>query len=310
MSLRTALTTNLPLKLTSLALSVFLWLLAASEEPASALLQVEMTVRPPAGRTVIRPPEELRALVVGPRRELLKLSAAPVRLTRILPDTVEGDEVSLALSPGELEIPRGVNVHVQDLQPRAVTVMLDSTSQRVVQVHPVVHLRPESGFAVAAVSVTPARVRLLGPLQRLRAFDSISTEPIEISPAEAPVEQVSSLDTSGLGSVRVSPARVRVRVDVEADGERKLAGVPVSLPSAAAAMVRPEQETVEVSVHGPAGRLAALVAESVLVVVDWHGQPEPRRAPFRVPLRALVPRGLVGKVTPDSVNLVRRGPRG
>ena len=49
MSPRAALTADLPLKLTSLALSVFLWLLAAGEEPVSALMKVDLTVQAPPG---------------------------------------------------------------------------------------------------------------------------------------------------------------------------------------------------------------------------------------------------------------------
>ena len=60
MTLRGALTADLPLKFTSLGLSVFLWFIAAGEEPASALVPVDVTVRPPAGRTVLHP--------VGPPR--------------------------------------------------------------------------------------------------------------------------------------------------------------------------------------------------------------------------------------------------
>ncbi len=40
MSLRSALTANLPLKLTSLVLALLLWLLAASEEPDSVSLEL------------------------------------------------------------------------------------------------------------------------------------------------------------------------------------------------------------------------------------------------------------------------------
>ena len=50
MNLRRALTADLPLKLTSLGLSVFLWFLAAGEEPASTLVPVDMSVQAPAGR--------------------------------------------------------------------------------------------------------------------------------------------------------------------------------------------------------------------------------------------------------------------
>ena len=117
MSLRAALTADLPLKLTSLALSLFLWLLAAGEEPVSALMKVDLTVQAPPGRTLLRPPGPVRALVVGPRRELLKLSASPIRITRVLPDSVEGDDIPVELSPGEIELPRGVTARVQDVQP-------------------------------------------------------------------------------------------------------------------------------------------------------------------------------------------------
>jgi hypothetical protein len=98
-TLRGVLTANLPLKFTSLGLSVFLWFLAAGEEPASALVPVDLSVRPPAGRTVVRTEGPVRALVTGSRRELLRLTTTPMRLTRILPDTTAADLVQVELTP-------------------------------------------------------------------------------------------------------------------------------------------------------------------------------------------------------------------
>ena len=173
MSPRAALTADLPLKLTSLALSVFLWLLAAGEEPVSALMKVDLTVQAPAGRTLLHPPGAVRALVVGPRRELLKLSATPIRLTRVLPDSLGGDEAEVELSPGEVELPRGITARVQDVQPRELTVALDATGRRLVAVHPVVRLAREAGYAAGRVTVVPGTVRLLGPADRIRRIDSL-----------------------------------------------------------------------------------------------------------------------------------------
>src|SRR5919112_372738 len=93
--IRSSLTADLPLKFTSVALSVFLWFLAAAEEPASALAPVDLSVRAPMGRTVVHTGGPVRALVSGPRRELLKLSAYPMRLTRVVPDTTAVDQVEL-----------------------------------------------------------------------------------------------------------------------------------------------------------------------------------------------------------------------
>lgn len=301
MSLRRALTADLPLKLTSLGLSVFLWFLAAGEEPASTLVPVDMTVQAPVGRTVLRTEGPVRALVTGPRRELLKLSAAPMHITRVIADTTIADEVRVDLGPGDLELPRGVDVHVQDVQPRSVAVQLDSTFQRVVPVRAVVRLPPETGHVLSAIAVVPGTVRLLGPREELTHIDSARTVPLEVAQADGPVEETLALDTSGFGRVRAVPAEVTVRVDVEREGERTLRDIPVRLSSELAATARPEQPTVDVLVRGAASRLGRLARDSVPVVVDWAGTP-----PARVPLRVLAPTGITAIAVPDSVTLIRR----
>ena len=306
MNLRRALTADLPLKLTSLALSVFLWFLAAGEEPASALVPVEVSVRPPSGRTVVREAGPVQAIVTGPRRELLKLSTAPMRLIRILPDSTVGDEVQLDLGPGDLELPRGVDVHVQDVRPRIMGVELDSTFQRVVPVRAVVRLQPETDHVLSTIAVVPGTVRLLGPRDGIRRIDSVRTEPLELTQADGPVEETLGVDTAGLGRVRVMPAQVTVRVEVVAASERIIHGVPVRLPSELAAVARPEQATVDVRVRGAAARLGTLARDSVPVVVDWTGPP----GPGRVRLRVLAPAGLEATAVPDSIALVRRNADG
>jgi len=302
-TLRRAFTANLPLKLTSLVLALLLWLFAASEEPASSLVPVDLAVQPPAGRTLIRPLEPIRALVVGPRRELLKLSTVPIRLSRVLPDTTEVDEVQLDLAPGEVELPRGVDARVQDLEPRRVTVELDSTVQRVVPVAPVVYLRADSGFVLAGISVVPGMVRLLGPRDRIRRVDSVRTVPLEVHPGDTAVERRLDLDTTGIGPVRIHPATVTARVEVEPVTERTMSGIPVRLPSSALTGLRPDPEVVAVHVRGREGRLKALTEETVVVVADWSGAVRPAR----VPLRVLVPAGLTAQAVPDSVDLKARG---
>jgi YbbR domain-containing protein len=305
-SLRAALTADLPLKLTSLVLALLLWLLAAGEEPASSLLQVQVAIRPPAGRVMIRPVDPVQALVVGPRRELLKLSASPVRLSRVLPDTLEADEVRLELAPGEVELPRGVAVRVQDLQPRVLTVELDSTVQRTVPVSPVVHLRADSGYVLSEVSVVPGMVRLLGPRDRVRRVDSVRTLPLELFGDELRAERVLELDTAELGPVRVHPARVTARVELEAITERTLTGVPVRLASETGATLRASPETVTVRLRGREARLGAILPASIVVVADWSGS----ATPARVELRVLAPAGITARAEPDSVSLEPRGTDG
>jgi hypothetical protein len=306
-SLRAALTADLPLKLTSLALSLLLWLLAAGEEPVSALMTVDLTVQAPAGRTLLHPPGAVRALVVGPRRELLKLSATPIRLTRVLPDSVEGDQAEVELSPGEVELPRGITARVQDLQPRERSVALDATGRRLVAVHPVVRLAREAGYTEGSVTVVPGMVRLLGPADRIVRIDSMETLPLEVAGAEGPVEQTVTLDTTGLGpAVRVHPTQVTVRVEVEPLHERTLTAVPIRLPSRATAGWAATLDTVTVRLRGRAARLATLDADSMVVLAEWPGRTPPAKAVLRV----ITPAGVSGRAEPDSVDIVPRRANG
>ena len=95
-----------------------------------------------------------------------------------------------------------MDVHVQDVQPRAVVVALDSTFQRVVPVRAVVRLPPETGHVLGAIAVVPGTVRLLGPRDAIEAIDSVRTEPLEVARADGPVEETLALDTSGSGGAR------------------------------------------------------------------------------------------------------------
>jgi hypothetical protein len=303
--LQSALTANLPVKITSVALSVFLWFLAAGEENATTLLPVNVAIRAPSGRTILGTPGPLHALVVGPRREVLKLSATPLSLSRTLPDTTLADEVRLDLDPGDLQVPPGVSVHVQDVQPHTLVVTLDSTFQRIVPVRAVVRMMPETGFALGAISVIPGTVRLLGSRARVEAIDSVRTEPLEIDEAKGSVEDVVRLDTSDFGTVRAMPAEVGVRVSVDEEGQRTIGGVPVRLTSATALGLRPDRATVRVQIRGAESRLAAMTVDSVLVVLDRD-----RSEPGSVRLKVIAPSGVVGRAEPDSVELVPRGAHG
>jgi YbbR domain-containing protein len=303
---RAALLDNWPLKLTSLALSILLWLVASAEEPASGLLQVVVQVQPPNGRVVVSAPEHLRATIVGPRRDLLKLSAEPLILTRLLPDSLTADSVQLDFAPLDLVLPHGVTARVQDIEPRRMMVELDPVTQRIVPVRPVVLVAPDSGFELqGGIAVAPGQVRVVGPRDAVAGIDSVATVPLSIRRADGPSQQRIAIDTARLGAVRVVPSRVTVSVNVQATGERMLTNVPVQLASASLGGWRPDPDAVTVRVHGPRARLGTLTVDSIVVILE-----RPATAGSRAALRVHVPGGLHGDVIPDSVTLVRRGERG
>jgi hypothetical protein len=117
---------------------------------------------------------------------------------------------------------------------------------------------------------------------------------------------VVNLDTSGFGTVRATPQQVSIRVDVETVRSRTFAEVPIRLSSATAGALRPARQTVRVRVSGASGRLAALTADSLFIVVDGADSTEPRR----VGLRVIAPAAVTARAEPDSIDLVSRSGRG
>jgi YbbR domain-containing protein len=161
--------------------------------------------------------------VVGPRRELIKLTGAHLTLTRILPDTITGRAVTLDLLPSEVEVPRGGEVRVQDIQPRQVTLQLDPVVFRSVPVHPDLRLELDSGTRLMrAVQVFPGVVRLTGPADQVARIDSVKTIPLRVEKVEGLFERSVAVDTEGFGTVRVSPSEVMISFEVLPDtGKRE-----------------------------------------------------------------------------------------
>ncbi len=304
MNTKARLLRNWPLKLTSLLLSIVLWIVAAGEEPGTRVLSVILTVTPPPGRSAVWRPGNARVLAVGPGRELLKLAAAGVTISKAIPDTVRGRRVTLDLAPSDLELPRGINVRVQEIEPRQIEVELDSVFRRSVSVHPLVRIETDSGFAlVGGIQVIPGAVTLTGPVDQVHRLDSVSTVVLRVTGADGAVERRIPIDTDGFGPLRVNPAEVTVNLDIVPVSERSYSGIPVDLPDETARSFSIDPERVKVRVRGALERLRGLLGDSIHVFID----PPRAGATGAIPLKVLVPAGFSATAQPDSVTLTRRG---
>ena len=293
---------NWPLKLTSIFLALVLWLVAVSEEPSSRFLAVNVAVTAPLGRTASWTPDTVQVLFVGPGRELLKLAASRITVARSVPDTVSGQRLTLELSPADLEIPRNINVRVQDFEPRRIAVELDSVIRKTVPVHADVRADGDSGYVmVGGVQVVPGAVSLSGPFDFVQRIDSVSTLPLRLTGADGPVERELSIDTVGFGPLRVAPAEVTVSLDIERVTIRAFESVPVELPGELAGTHSIQPESVRVRLRGPVERMARVTPESIHVFIDPAGP-----GAGRVPLRIMLPPGISGSLHPDTVTLAKR----
>lgn len=293
---------NWPLKITALGLSAILWAAVAGREPTTQLIAVRLEVEPPEGRTRTGELPEVQALYWGTARELIKLYGQPPVIRKVLPDTITGSDYTLQLSLGDLVTAEGAAVRAQRIEPREITIHLDDVVQRSVPVVEQVTPRPDTGFQIFSVSVTPRQITIRGPAAQIETVDSVLTEPLSLTRLREPVRYTVPIDTAGLGAVRPFPSEVEIAIDVGALSERVLMGVPVAIRADRPGPWISEPPAVIVTVRGRTSRLAELTRDSVQVYAILADDP----ADSIVALQVDAPVNVTAWTIPDSV-VVRRG---
>jgi len=202
---------NWPLKLAALALSIILWVLVASEEATSQLVEVRVELDLPDELALARPAPMLRALVTGPGRELIKLYSNPLTIHASIPAATQPPRWRLVVAPSDVQVSRNAHVSIQDVEPRSLDFDLDRMAHRDVPVVVRGVIEAESGFAVSRpLQLAPATVRVSGARTLVLLVDSIPTESVEIRGVTGPFERKVPLDTTGHPMLRIAPHEITV----------------------------------------------------------------------------------------------------
>ena len=209
-----AFTEHLPLKLVATFFAFVIWLVVSGERPTEMVVPVRVEIGVDTSVTLRGPTPEVRALVVGRGRDLMKLWDTPPTISQRLGSDVP-DSLSLMLEVNNVELPPGVAGIVRDVSPRSLRLRFDVQTKKFVPVRSAFRVRADSGFRLTGpVEIDPTRVQLIGERRTVRAIDTVHTAPAELIVRDT-IPMTVALDTVGLG-VRVNPAVVRVRVPVAA----------------------------------------------------------------------------------------------
>ena len=209
-----AFTEHLPLKLVAIFFSFVVWLVVSGERPTEMVVPVRVEIGVDTSVTLRGPTPEVRALVVGRGRDLMKLWDTPPTIAQRLGSDVP-DSLAIMLEVNNVELPPGVVGIVRDVQPRSLRLRFDVQTKRFVPVRSALRVHADSGFRMTGpVQIEPIRVQLIGERRAVRSIDSVATASIDLVVRDTTPMTV-ALDTAGMG-VRVNPAFVRVRVPVAA----------------------------------------------------------------------------------------------
>jgi hypothetical protein len=207
-----AFTEHLPLKLVAIFFSFVVWLVVSGERPTEMVVPVRVEIGVDTSVTLRGPSPEVRALVVGRGRDLMKLWDTPPTISQRLGSDVP-DSLAIMLEVNNVELPPGVAGIVRDVSPRSLRLRFDVQTKRFVPVRSALRVRADSGFRITGpVQIDPTRVQLIGERRSVRAVDTVRTAAADIVVRDT-IPVTVALDTAGLG-VRVNPAFVRVRVPV------------------------------------------------------------------------------------------------
>ena len=204
----TLFTQHLALKGTALLVTLVLWFVVKVKEPQVELVPVRFTPQLDSTLVMRDPIPELQAIVAGSPKELIKLTSNRPSIRRPIgadsPDTVVVD-----LRPDDVTLPDGVDAVVRDLYPRSLTLRFERMTSRKVPVRSALSVSTTGVEGSIATRFDPESVHVSGPRHLVLQVKSVQTIRAVISFPDS-LPHLVDIDTTGLGTIRVKPAQVKV----------------------------------------------------------------------------------------------------
>jgi len=187
---------NLGLKILSLLLATFLWLVVMSEQKVDLTLTLPLEFRsiPRSLYLVNDVPSVVRVRLRGPKSLIQNLTPGEVALDESARGLAEGENI-LTLTPDAVLVPRGIEV--VGVEPRRVRVVLDGSAEREVAVFARLEGAPADGYVVQRVLVTPERVWVVGPKSSVARLRRLPTTAIRLDEQKASFTAQAMLEPPG-----------------------------------------------------------------------------------------------------------------
>ncbi len=205
---------HIGLKIVSIVLAVFIWLVVAGEETVERGLRVPLQFQEfPAGLELIgEPPSAVDVRIRGAAGTVSRLTGGEMMAVVDLRAATVGRRL-FQVTPENIQVPFGIQV-VQ-VVPATVAMEFEPSTSRHVRVVPLVDGEPAPGFEVGAITSDPETVEVVGPASAVAETDEALTETVSVSGA---TDTISASVTLGFtdSSLRLkTPGRATVTVEVQ-----------------------------------------------------------------------------------------------
>ena len=207
-----ALVRNWRLKVSALAMAVFLWAVVQTE-PRTEETFPSVPVRVEISDTMwtvsgAPAPATVDLRLGGPAREIIRLAREGATL-RVPIATVGSQDTVVSLRRDWVELGQRSGLIVESVSPLVIRISFEPAVTRRVPVSMRTRGSVRDGLALAMdVAVNPRLVRVRGPESRVRGLDSIALQPFDLGRVTDSDIFTVAVDTSGLAGASVVPQTV------------------------------------------------------------------------------------------------------
>jgi len=208
---------NLPLKVLSIILAIFLWFFISrgqggEEMEISLGVPVELHNLPPEMEVTRGPVERVDVRMSGPRRVVSRVSQLGITIPLDLMGAAEG-ETTFELFTSDINVPERVTV--TRVSPSSIDVLLERTVKKRVNIVLPVEGTPMNGFRALEPVVTPNVIEIKGPRSQIKGIKALKAISVSVEGADEEVSGETSVILPEEGTVRaVNRSSVQYRIPI------------------------------------------------------------------------------------------------
>lgn len=254
-------------------IGAFVWLSVNLSEQYSITLETPLTIEGiPDGMAVRSPvPHSLQLRFRGDGWRLAALMVGSLPHIRVPLNSLPPANPSISVTTILDRITLAPGVQLIDINPDTVSLLLDRRSEKRVPVRANITVSYRDGYGqVGPAIVSPESVTVYGAVSVLQQITEWGTSVARFDDLKNPLEEDVVLAPSTDHLLELSPAAVKVRVNVQPFAEKSYGGLPVeirALPANRDVIFIPPK--VEIVARGGIRQLSSILPVDFQVVVDY-----------------------------------------
>jgi YbbR domain-containing protein len=261
---------NTGLKIVALAMGALLWFTVSGQQAERPVSDVPVTfVNKPDGLELTEQTSLVDIHVRGLDSQLRTIQARDFEARVDLTGARQGMQ-QILIRTDQVNAPFGLEV--TQVQPGAVSVLLEVAGAASMNVVADVDGSPQQGFVVSETTVEPATVTVIGPQRRISPTSAATTDRVSIEGASSTVTASVKVGVADSALRLREPTTARVVVKIEPAGERTFAAARVTVRNLAQGLkAHVDPGVVSVMVRGGQSVLARLGPDAAEPYVDVTG---------------------------------------